>query len=125
MISREYFNTRCRPRRRDGCIRWRGKLTLDGYGRIKSRGHVFQAHRVALLLAGVNIPPGHVVHHTCKHKWCVATPHLEVLPRAEHRRRHRAYVNGDAQRRAAVAPVIVCGEGRTERRSTLAVVNVA
>jgi len=103
MTPRERFAVKCRPMRRDGCVRWRGKLD-KGYGLFFLKGSQYRAHIVALFLADIIIPEGHVVHHKCRHKWCVATAHLEVLPnQAEHVRRHRKYPNRRATQRAADA----------------------
>ena len=62
-----------------GCVEWLGSVNAQGYGRVRtaSQGD-FQAHRVALAIAGVDIPQGFVVDHICRNRRCVNVAHLDV-----------------------------------------------
>lgn len=75
-------------KRTNGCWLWQGS-TSAGHGRFNLGGRPVGAHRVALMLSGVEIPEGHHVHHKCEVRGCVNPEHLEVLAgHAEHAKRH-------------------------------------
>jgi hypothetical protein len=63
-----------------GHWRWRGNHYRNGYGSCAFRRHSHNAHRIAYLLAGFTIPPGWVVDHLCRTRWCVNPHHLEAVP---------------------------------------------
>jgi len=73
-----------------GCWLWSGSLDGGGYGRLRVDGKDSQAHRFALMLAGVEIPVSAEVGHTCGVRHCVNPQHLELTTRATNpaRRRH-------------------------------------
>lgn len=74
-----------------GCWLWTGTITGDGYGRLRVNGRGIGAHRVALMVAGVDIPEGLTVDHlchtrdascpggVCMHRRCVNPDHLELV----------------------------------------------
>lgn len=72
----------------DECWLWQGQLH-HGYGRLRvgsaadgTRGHIF-AHRLALLLTGVEVPSGKVVMHLCDVPHCCNPAHLRVAMQAD------------------------------------------
>src|SRR3990167_4024674 len=77
---RKYVN------RTEYCWIWTGgKTTTKGftYGMFHL-GKAMNAHRVALLLEGYELPPGCHVHHVCENTLCVRPDHLRVCTPLEH-----------------------------------------
>ncbi|TDW87272.1 hypothetical protein EV137_5345 [Kribbella pratensis] len=70
-----------------GCWEWTGSLDTYGCGRLRVDGRLMQAHRFALLLAGVELIPGREVVPRCRRRLCVNPAHLEQLTRSERQRR--------------------------------------
>jgi hypothetical protein len=67
------------------CVRWKGRIDRDGYGRDGSgRG----AHCLAYEATYGPIPKGLIVHHECENPSCVNAAHLVALTRAEHNKVH-------------------------------------
>jgi HNH endonuclease len=60
------------------CWIWLGPKTSGGYGTTTHRGVHTTAHRVAFLLSGRSIPPGHYVLHTCDNPACCNPAHLHA-----------------------------------------------
>lgn len=70
----------------NGCYRWTGCMRPDGYGQVWAFGTVRKAHRVALILAGRELPAydggstnALVVDHICRNTWCVNADHLRIV----------------------------------------------
>lgn len=62
----------------DGCWEWIGSHNKLGYGVLRINGKYVRAHRVSLVLSGVQIPAGMVVCHRCDRPSCVRPDHLSI-----------------------------------------------
>jgi hypothetical protein len=67
----------------DGCWRWEGRLSHNGYGRYYQDGRSFAAHRIAYELLVGPIPEGLVLDHLCRVPACVRPDHLEPVTQRE------------------------------------------
>lgn len=68
----------------EGCWNWIGGKVKGGYGLFLYQGRQIQAHRMSLILAGVELPPPYpaslmVVDHICKNPGCVRPEHLRIV----------------------------------------------
>jgi len=83
-----------------GCWLWTGAVNNKGYGQVGTNGRTRSAHRIAFQLWNGTIPAGLTVDHTChnadktcpggttcQHRRCINPAHLDVVTRAENRRR--------------------------------------
>lgn len=70
----------------DTCWNWIGPVRADGYGVFNLGMRSELAHRLALDLSGIQIPPGNVAIQICRNRLCCnAHPnHLRVVTRSEH-----------------------------------------
>jgi hypothetical protein len=88
-----------------GCWEWtRGRT--EGYGMYDFDGRTRLTHRIALDLAGIEVPNGMVVDHMCRNLTCCNPVHLRVVtPRVN------ALENNDTpfQRNAAKTHCTKCG----------------
>ena len=74
----------------DTCWLWKGALDARRYGRFNYNGLTQAAHRVVLLLQGVELGSSHV-DHLCRVHVCVNPAHLELVSNAENMRRSLPY----------------------------------
>jgi hypothetical protein len=91
----ERFNEKVAPPDENGCKIWTASWRYSHpgderrrYGQFKFEGRIEKAHRVALYLAGIEIPEGSDVHHACPggpNTLCMEVSHLRVVTRKEHR----------------------------------------
>lgn len=76
---RYHFLYFCEPIPFSGCWLWTGSLDRKGYGKFYVGVCPTRARRTALvLLSGISIPDGMVVHHKCNVRSCVNPDHLEI-----------------------------------------------
>lgn len=74
----------------DTCWNWKG-ASCKGYGRFGLNGQNCWAHKISLIISGVNIKPqkkelaakGIVIMHTCDNPACVNPQHLKVATQKE------------------------------------------
>lgn len=92
-----YFWTNVdRDTRAGGCWRWKGYVTVHGYGRFGSNDAVYQTHVLSYRLLLGDIPDGYVLDHLCHtadrtcprgaaciHRRCVNPQHLEPVTASE------------------------------------------
>jgi hypothetical protein len=62
---------------------WTGAVRPNGYGVFNLGVRQELAHRLALELSGVEIPPGFVVMQTCGNRLCCNPAHLRLGTRAD------------------------------------------
>ena len=80
----------------DGCWRWLGAKTGNGYGQVCVSGRSWLVHRFLYEQECGVIPEGMQIDHLCRTRHCVNPEHLEVVTPGENLRRGDA---GGWQRR--------------------------
>lgn len=73
-------------RKPDECWVWQGGKGSDGYGRFWVEKRNMSAHRAAMMRAGVEVPKGKFVTHSCDQPMCVNPAHLNVSTHVQNMR---------------------------------------
>lgn len=89
------FREKLLPPNENGCVLWNGTLASTGYGQFWIDGRSVYAHRMALILQGVAIPPGYHVDHLCRIPRCVNPAHLEPVTPGENIRRGETFARAN------------------------------
>jgi len=73
-LEKFYAKTKFNPA--NDCIEWIRNKNVRGYGTVRFKGKMYQAHRAAYELSKGNIPDEQYVCHSCDNTSCVNVNHL-------------------------------------------------
>ena len=93
MNERERFEQNYVVDAESGCWLWTRSLDSFGAGRMRYLGRLVQAHRVSLLLAGVELDPKREVRASCGRRHCVNPSHLRQVGRVDNPSRSLTYLS--------------------------------
>ena len=83
-----------------GCLVWTGALSGGKYGHLSVRGAQMLAHHYAWQRAGLEVPDGLFLDHTCHNEACVNVDHLRLATRSQNNAYRRgAQANNTSGRR--------------------------
>lgn len=68
------------------CWIWKASAKRNGYGSFRMNKQSVSAHVASLILAGIDIPPGHCALHRCDMPCCVNPAHLFVGTKSDNAR---------------------------------------
>lgn len=75
---KERFDAKWIPEPNSGCWLWIA-TNRGGYGRVKFRGRLCEAHRVSWVLYRGDLPDNLDIDHKCRNRCCVNPDHLEPV----------------------------------------------
>jgi len=68
----------------NGCLEWQGAITATtGYGKVRFRGKVIDAHRASWIAANGDVPARMDICHTCDNRKCIRPNHLFLGTRSD------------------------------------------
>ena len=74
-FTKQDFYNMLRPN--GDCLEWTGPVLQNGYGQTNAWGKARKAHRISLMLEGIDVSNGFVLH-SCDNKLCCNPAHLRV-----------------------------------------------
>lgn len=77
--EKSYFHNKFLINKISGCWVWIGSFRPNGYGRIKTNGKYYLAHRAVYEVFSKKIPKDFTLDHLCRRKSCVNPKHLEIV----------------------------------------------
>jgi hypothetical protein len=75
-VSERFWSKVDRSGGPNACWPWTAGLSSRRYGKVKIGGKSYGAHRVAMLLAGTDLPAGAFACHRCDNERCCNPTHL-------------------------------------------------
>lgn len=68
---------------KNGCWKWKGSLTSQGYSQFYFNGAMTTGHRFSYRLSRGEIPSDLFLDHLCRNRWCSNPKHLEAVSAKE------------------------------------------
>lgn len=98
--ARQIENFWKKVQKTETCWNWIGYIDKMGYGSFGYGSMPRLAHRVSLVIAGVEIPPGMTADHLCKNTRCVRPDHLRIVTPSQNSRGGDSPWNKNAKKTA-------------------------
>lgn len=86
-LTEQVILAKASPEPNTGCWLWPFSDNGRGYGRIRFKGSLWQAHRLFYEIVKGTIPDGYELDHKCRVTFCVNPDHLEPVVHVENVRR--------------------------------------